>query len=128
MNAQVQNQYLNTQIQTANPGELTLMLYNGCIRFMNLAQDAMNKQDIDGRTTYIKKAIAIIDELSITLDMNYELSQNLHSLYAFIKEKLFEANNKMKVDSLVTSLELVKELRDTWVEVLKLAKAAGKSI
>ncbi|XOK61318.1 flagellar export chaperone FliS [Paenibacillus elgii] len=122
MNQQAQQLYLRTQVSTAAPGELTLLLYNGCIKFMKQAQEALVTKNYSEKNINIKKAQDIIDELMITLNMDYEISKNLKMLYVFIKEQLFEANFKLNMESLETSISLVTELRDTWVEALKSLK------
>ncbi|MFC5448782.1 flagellar export chaperone FliS [Paenibacillus aestuarii] len=127
MNNRAQTIYQNTQINTAHPGELTLMLFNGCIKFMKLAMENINNNDIEGRHNHIQRSLNIIDELQITLDMKYEISHNLYSLYRFMKEKLIEANIKASTESLQVSLDLMTELRDTWAQAVKLAKSGQKA-
>ncbi|WP_411552411.1 flagellar export chaperone FliS [Paenibacillus lautus] len=120
---QAQNTYFNTQITTANPGELTLMLYSGCVKFLKLALKSMEAGDFEQKNTYLIKAINIVDELLITLDMKYEISQSLSSLYIYIKELIIKANIKTQQEPLFESIQLVTELRDTWSEALKLVKS-----
>ncbi|KZE77888.1 flagellar protein FliS [Paenibacillus elgii] len=122
MNQQAQQLYLRTQVSTAAPGELTLLLFNGCIKFMKQAQEALVTKNYNEKNVNLKKAQDIIDELMITLNMDYEISKNLKMLYVFIKEQLFEANFKLSMECLETSISLVTELRDTWVEALKILK------
>lgn len=117
--------YMNIQVQTASPGELTLMLYNGCLKFMKQALDAINNKDFISKNANIKRSIDIVDELLITLNPKYEISNNLSALYVFIKEKLIEANLRLDVNSLSVSIELITELRDTWVVALKTVKKAN---
>lgn len=126
MNTQAQNLYLQTQVKTASPGELTLMLYNGCIKFMKMGLESIQNQDYEMKNIYIQKSQNILDELLITLNMKYDISKKLSALYIFIKEKLTEANIKLDVESLQVGIELVTELRDTWVEVLRLIKTNAK--
>jgi flagellar protein FliS len=119
---QPQNSYMNTKIQTSSPGELTLMLYNGCIRFTKQAINCMNQRDYEGKHTNFIKAQNIIDELQSTLNMDYELSHQLNSLYLFISKKLMEANVKRDQIAAEECIGLVTELRDTWAEALKSVK------
>ncbi|BBH23916.1 flagellar protein FliS [Paenibacillus baekrokdamisoli] len=123
MNARAQNMYINTQVNTAHPGELTLMLYNGSLKFMRQAMENIENKNIEARNNNIKRALDIIDELQITLNMKYEISQNLFSLYVFMKEKLTEANMRMDKESLQVSMNLMVELRDTWIQALKQVKS-----
>jgi flagellar protein FliS len=126
MRAQAHNQYIQTQVNTAIPGELTLMLYNGCLRFMKQALLDLENNDYEKKNVNINKSQDILDELLITLNYNYEISTNLSALYVFIKEKLFEASIKLNIESLQVSIDLVTDLRDTWAEALKLTKQKTK--
>lgn len=122
MNMQSQELYIRTKVNTSSPGELTLMLYNGCIKFMKQALEGIKNQDYNTKNKFIQKSIDIVDELLITLNAEYDISRNLSALYLFIKEKLIEANTKAAPDILNTCIELITELRDTWSEALKIVK------
>jgi len=122
MNNQAQQVYLRTQATTASPGDLTLMLYNGCIKFMKQAHDAIEENNFEAKNINIKKAQDIIDELLITLNHGYPIAKNLEALYVYIKEQLQQANFKLQAESLTIAIELITELRDTWIEALKLVK------
>lgn len=126
MNSQAQQLYIRTQVNTASPGELTLMLFNGSIKYMKQALDGIRNKDYEAKNVNIKKSQDIIDELLITLDMKYEIAKNLSKLYLFIKEQLFEANAKLNVESLQVSIDLMSELRDAWAEALKSLKSTQK--
>ncbi|KRF34000.1 flagellar export chaperone FliS [Paenibacillus sp. Soil787] len=121
-----QNQYLNTRVQTSSPGELTLMLYNGCILFIKQGITCLEKQDFAGKHTNFSKAQNIIEELQSTLNMEYEISHDLNSLYAFLQSKLFEANVKLDSESAQYCVTMFTELRDTWNEALKNLKSGEK--
>lgn len=123
MNAQAQQTYLQMQVNTASPGELTLMLYNGCIRFMKQALNCMESKDYAGKNEFILRAENIIDELLITLDPQYEISANLSELYRFMKSQLVEANMRLRAESLETCIRLMTELKDTWAEAVKIVKS-----
>lgn len=122
MNMQARQAYMQNQVNTVNKSELTLMLYNGCIKFIKQASMDIVNKDYEAKNENLKKAQNIIDELIITLDMQYELSHNLKALYEFIKEQLIRANFWLDQNSLEVSLSMVTELRDTWVEAIKLTK------
>ncbi|WP_127532079.1 flagellar export chaperone FliS [Paenibacillus kobensis] len=117
-----QEQYLLRQVQTASPGELTLMLYNGCIRFMKQAETAIKAKNAPVKHEYIIKAQNIIDELQVTLNSKYEISSNLDNLYSFMKSQLVRANISMDTAVLQNCIELMTELRDTWAEAIKQLK------
>ncbi|EFM09012.1 flagellar protein FliS [Paenibacillus curdlanolyticus YK9] len=122
---QAQANYANTQIQTASPGELTLLLYNGCIKFIKKALQSMENQNVHGKHENFIKAQNIIDELQSTLNMEYELSNGLFQLYTYIQEKLSFANVKMDRAAAEECIQLISELRDTWLEALKSLKRGG---
>ncbi|WP_090824962.1 flagellar export chaperone FliS [Paenibacillus sp. yr247] len=121
-----QNQYLNTRVQTSSPGELTLMLFNGCILFIKQGITCIENKDFAGKHTNFSKAQNIIEELQSTLNMEYEISHNLSSLYTFLQSKLFEANVKLDIDSAQYCVTMFAELRDTWNEALKNLKSGEK--
>ncbi|CAH2211904.1 flagellar export chaperone FliS [Tepidibacter aestuarii] len=115
-------QYKNQSINTATPEELTLKLYEGCIKFINLAMIGIDEKNIEKCNTNIIKAQNIITELNITLNMDYEISKNLRMLYDYLKERLIEANLKKDKAILEEVKDFVVEFRDTWKEAMKLAR------
>jgi flagellar protein FliS len=126
MNLHAQQNYLNTQVLTASPGELTFLLYNGCLKFMKQAQSAIESCDTTGKHQSLIKAQNIVDELQATLNMSYEMSTNLYQLYDYIKLKLTEANVKMSKGAITECINLMTELRDTWAEALKIIKSPAQ--
>lgn len=116
------NQYKENSVLTASPQELTLMLYNGALKFIQQGKICIEQKNIQGANEALKRAQDIIQELNITLDMNYEISKTLRSLYIYINDKLFEANIKKDALYLDEAYAMVAELRDTWKEAMKLAK------
>lgn len=115
-------QYQQNSITTASPEELTLMLYNGAIKFMNLGKFHIDKKEIEKANNAIKRAQDIIHQLNNTLDMSYEISNNLRAIYTFILEKLVDANIKKDTKILNEALPLLEELRDTWKEAMREAR------
>src|SRR5690625_7871356 len=89
--------YQNNAVNTASSGKLTLMLYNGCIKFINQAIKEINAKDYEAKNTNIKKAQSIIQELMVTLDQKVELSQQLLPLYDYTYYQLQDANIKNDV-------------------------------
>ncbi|WP_423408233.1 flagellar export chaperone FliS [Heyndrickxia sp. MSNUG] len=112
--------YQQSSVNTASPGELTLMLYNGCLKFINLAKHAMEQKDIPARNTNILKSQKIVQELMVTLNMDLEVSQNMMSLYDYMNRRLIEANIKNDQAILEEVEGLVTEFRDTWKQVIQL--------
>jgi flagellar protein FliS len=119
MNQQAQDTYLRMQVNTAASWELTALLFNGCIKFMKQALDAMQNNNFEMKNKNIKKATDIINELSFTLDKNYEVAHGLASLYEYMNDKLFMANMKLDTASLTECIDLMTDLRDTWVQSMK---------
>jgi flagellar protein FliS len=119
--------YKQNSIFTASPEDLTLMLYNGLIKFIMLSQRAIEDKDIQKAHESIMRAQDILTEFKVTLDMQYELSQGLSLLYDYMLDRLFEANMKKDTGILAEVLHFAKDLRDTWAQAMKLAKQQVKS-
>lgn len=113
-------QYLENKVMSASPAELTLMLYDGAIRFMLQYIAQITAKDIQGAHNAIMRAQDIFSELLITLDMRSEISQSLSGMYVFFLETLTSANLKKETDSVQQVIELTRELRATWMEAMKL--------
>ncbi len=122
MNMNPYQQYQQQSIMTASPAELLLLLYNGCIRFMKLAKQAIEDKNVQKSHDNLIKAQNIILELVNTLDMDFEVSKSLMPLYEYIYWKLIRANVDKDAAIVDEALELVIELRDTWLEAAKLVK------
>lgn len=113
-------QYKQQSILTASPGDLTLMLYNGCIKFINLAKLHIENKDIKGAHNAIMRAQDIIQEFMQTLDMSYDISERIMLIYDYLYRRLVDANIAKDPEILDEVLKFVVELRDTWEEVLKI--------
>lgn len=113
------NAYKQNSVTTASPGELTLMLYNGCLKFLNRAKQAIDGKNIEERNHNIQRAQAIIAEFMSTLNMDIEISKEMLPLYEYMYRRLTDANIKND-PAIIEEVEgLVTEFRDTWKEVLK---------
>lgn len=115
-------QYQENSVYTAGPEELTLMLYNGLIRFLMQARTAIEQGNIEDANKYLIKAQNIINEFICTLDLNYEISGNLLAIYDFMNWSLAQENIKKDNKNLDDVLRLARELRDTWAEAMKTAR------
>ncbi|MCM3315550.1 flagellar export chaperone FliS [Rummeliibacillus sp. G93] len=113
------NAYKQNSVTTASPGELTLMLYNGCLKFLHQAKKGILEKQMDVKNTNLLKAQNIIKELMSTLNMDLAVSNEMMVLYEYMNRRLVEAN--IKVDPLIIDeVEgLLVEFRDTWKEVIK---------
>lgn len=115
-------QYQQQSVMTATPGELTLMLYNGCIRFLKQAEQAIDQKNVQDANTNIIKAQKILTELMSTLDMDYDISKGLMPIYRFMYEQLVQANIKKDTKIINDVVDLVTGFRDTWAQAVKEAK------
>ena len=116
--------YQGAAINTASPAELTLMLYNGAIKFCNLALIGMEEEDIMKAHNNLMKAQRIIRELQATLNFKYEVSKDFDLIYTRILNSLLAANVKKDTDKLNEALEDIRGIRDVWTQVMKVAKIA----
>lgn len=112
--------YQQNAVFTASPGELTLMLYNGCLKFIHLAKKAIAEKDVEAKHINISKTQNIISELIVTLDLKYPVAKDMHKLYDYMNRRLIEANIKNDTKALDEVEELVIEFRDTWKEVISI--------
>lgn len=129
MNTNMTNAYKTQQIMTASPQELTLMLYNGAIRFVAESIQAIDKNDMNKAHEANMRAQDIVREFMNTLDMQYEVSEGLDKLYDYIEYRLIQANLKKDKAQLEEAKGLLTELRDTWYQAMKMVreqKAVGK--
>lgn len=122
------NQYRENSIYTASPEELTLMLYNGLVKFIMRGIDSIEKQNMEEAHNNIIRAQDIISEFIKTLDMRYEISQNLKSIYDYMHERLVDANIKKDKVILEEVLGFAKTLRDTWEEAIKISRQKPKKL
>ena len=113
-------QYNNSKVLSASPGELTLMLYDGMIRFCNLAEVAVEKKDISKAHTNIMKMQRIIDYLRQTLDMNYPVAEDFERMYIYLSQRMVEANMKKDLDILQEINGHLHAIRDNWKEVMRI--------
>ena len=115
--------YANNKIMTASPADLTLMLYEGAIKFCNLALDGVAEKDIPKAHKNIMKVERIIEEFQITLDHKYPVAADFDNVYSYLMTRLREANVKKDREILAEVLGHLRTMRDTWKEVMRLAKA-----
>ncbi|NMH75212.1 flagellar export chaperone FliS [Bacillus sp. RO2] len=111
--------YQQNSVNTATPGELTLMLYNGAIKFMKLAKKGMEDKDIEMKNTNLIKAQKIVQELMVTLDTSHDVGKSMMTMYDYLNRRLIEANLKND-SSMVDEVEgHMMEFRDAWKQVIQ---------
>lgn len=118
-------QYNNNKVLTASPAELTLMLYEGAIKFCNIAEAAIEQNDIQKAHANIIKVQHIIDYFRQTLDMKYPVAQDFERIYVYLAERLVTANMKKDKAILEEVNAHLHSVRDTWKEVMRINREKG---
>lgn len=119
--------YRTNAVETATPEQLTLMCYDGALRFMRRAAKALDEGDLADASAAVGRAQAIVNELNITLDMDAggEIAINLRSLYLFVNRHLSEAMTARSSGKVRESMALIADLRGAWAEAMNLGAAAA---
>lgn len=118
-------QYNNSKILTASPSELVLMLYEGAIKFSNIAIAAIEGKDIQKAHVNIIKVEKIIDHLRMTLDMKYPVAKDFDRVYEYLSRRLVEANLKKDKEIMAEVCMHLRSMRDTWKEVMRINREKG---
>lgn len=113
-------QYNQSKILTASPAELTLMLYEGAIKFCNIAIMGIEQGDLTKAHNNIMKVQKIIEEFQITLNFKYEIANDFNNVYNYLMRRLREANMTKDKEILEEVDEHLHTMRDTWKEVMRL--------
>lgn len=115
-------QYRQQQLMNAPPEQLTLMLYNGCLRFIEDGLIAVKEKRFEDANTFLQKAQRIISEFRLTLNMDYEISHQLMPLYNYVYDRLVEGNIRSKTEPIEEAKTIITELRDAWVGAMRKAR------
>ena len=115
--------YANNKIMTASPADLTLMLYEGAIKFCNLAIAAVQEKEVEKAHNNIMKVERIIEEFQVTLDHKYPVAEDFDNVYSYLITRLKEANLKKDQEILAEVPGHLRTMRDTWKEVMRLSKS-----
>ena len=102
------------------------MLYEGAIKFCNIAIVAIEKKDYEKANINIKKAENIITEFKVTLNHKYAVAEDFEKIYDYIYSLLVEANISKDIEVLNRALDEIRGMRDTWKEVMKRAKSTNQ--
>jgi len=116
------DQYLEQKVMSSTPEELTLMLFEGAIKFTKQAKLFNDEKLIEKTSNSILRVEAIYSELQATLNTDYEISKELDRLYDYILQRLMEANIEKSNEILDEVLQMSIEFRDTWMEAMKKAR------
>lgn len=117
------SQYQNNKIMMASPAELTLMLYEGAIKFCNIAVMAINNKDIEKAHNNIVKVEKIVQNFRDTLDRSYPVWEDFEKVYVYLLRRLHEANISKDTEILEEILTHLRSMRDNWKEVMKKVNA-----
>ena len=115
--------YKRQQVMTATPEALTLMLYNGCLKFIKEGVEALAEKHYETANESLQKAQNIISEFRVTLNMDYEISHQLLPLYNYAYDRLVEGNMKSDPAIIAEASDIMTELRDAWAQAMKKARA-----
>lgn len=119
MQFQQRNKYMQNSIQTASPGQLLIMLYDGAIRFCRQGIEAIKEQRYSDANVSLLKVQDIISEFVITIDRSNPLSENLLKLYEYFNMRLIEANMKKDTAPAEEVLGYLVDLKETWFQASK---------
>ena len=122
--------YQVKEIETASPEQLLLILYDGAIRFLNIAKQCYEEKDWEGYSQLLIRAQKIVREFMITLDTTIvpEVANNLYRLYDYLHYQLVQANIKREVTNIDEVLGHLRDLRATWAEAIKRAHQEGVTV
>ena len=125
MNRELAKSYKNSSVNTASPGQLVLMLYDGALKFLSLAEQGLSSTDPRIKNEVVNnnliKAQNILAELQSSLDMKVpgDFSKTMFGLYDFMIRQLQQANIKKVAEPIETVSKMLKDIRDAWEEMLK---------
>ncbi|BCS33507.1 hypothetical protein TBR22_A27340 [Luteitalea sp. TBR-22] len=119
--------YLQTQVQSRTPVELVVMLYDGAIKFLGQAREAMARRDLIAKRHALSRGLAIVQELQNMLNMEAggEVAERLDGLYTYILGRCYEANTQLDPAGLDEAIKLLTPLRDAWAAVAQNPAQAG---
>ena len=114
--------YRQQRILNAPPEHLTLMLYNGCLKFIDDGRAFLAEKNYEEANNSLQKAQRIISEFRLTLNFDYEIAHQLLPLYNYIYDRLVEGNIKSDLAQIDEAKGIVTELRDAWFQAMKSAR------
>ncbi|TQK63094.1 flagellar protein FliS [Brevibacillus sp. AG162] len=117
--------YQTNQVTTAPPEELTLMLYNGGIKFLRLAKVALQEKKLDKTHENAMKVQAILGELTSTLNLSYPVGEQMAAMYDYMLHRTIEANMKKDAEIFDEVEDFFTQFRDTWKQAIALSKNKG---
>jgi flagellar protein FliS len=128
MTAQVYNQYRKTTVETMTPTKLLLMLYDGALNSLRSAAKAVDEKDMNMAHNHLIKVQDIVTELMSTLNMEYDISQQLYALYDYIFMRLVEANTTKDKAIIKEVYQFLSEIRDTFAQAADEARRLAQPV
>lgn len=122
------HEYRKNAVNGASPLQLVIMLYDGALRFMEAGKHAMANKDIPKQNEALLRAQRIVFELMACLDMDQgaEIATNLYALYTYVVNELVDANVADKPEGINRSIQVMRELRETWIQIEESMRAGGE--
>lgn len=110
--------YRQQSVLTATPGQLVVMLYDGCLRFLHQAVYGLREGQVREAGARLSRAGAILDELLATLDLEQggEVASRLQGIYVFCSRELLEARRDHDPARVEAVSRLLGELREAWAQ------------
>jgi flagellar protein FliS len=126
INSRAANAYRTTQVKSRSELELVVLLYDGLVRYLTDARNALVKRDLHAKRTAVARAMAILGHLQNTLDHQNggEIAAQLQALYIYITGRVIDGNLRGEIDALDEALNLIAPLREAWSDIA--SKAAAK--
>lgn len=121
-------QYKKTSVNTMTKGELLLSLFDGAIKKLNQSKILMDNNDYEQSKVLLERCREIFNYLIVTLDYNYEMSNELKEMYSFFNMEIVKAIVSRSTKPIEDILPLVREYRNTWEQADKLARTSKKVV
>lgn len=123
-------QYRSVAVETAQPAQLIVMLYDGAIRFNLAAQEALQNGDLAALSEKIGRVQAILEELigTLNLEAGGEIAQNLYRVYEYMNYRLIQGQIKRDQEQLVEVERLLRDLRGAWAEIARTTPVANSQV
>ena len=120
--------YRRMNVETRSPLELVVMLYDGVLRYLGDARDAIDRRDVTARAEAVSKALAILTELQGTLNMSDggKVAEDLDRLYGYVIGRMLDVTAKQDVAAIDEVRKLLTPLRDSWAQIAQPAAAAAR--
>lgn len=125
MPAQAYDQYKKTSVETISPARLLLMLFDGALKNLRIAEKALLDKDHNGAHQNLVKTQDIITELMATLNMDYDIARNLYTLYDYLYDRLVQANINKDIEAVQEVYGFMTELREAFGQAASQLGSSG---